>query len=1785
MKKLFTTAVFLMLCVIAESAVAIRQPEKTEWKIDLTDQCVRDDRIDMASHLSRERRTVRDDAGAIFRWSLRMDAPKRTAPHGFLLEFDNGDVIESLKVNGKKVDLHHLKKPFWPGTERAALLPDAEQYQIRFQVRNLTQLYPNAFGHLSLRPAAINDIFVLERNSLEKGKITVWNRGPKTERAILRAVSSDFFGVPLSEEIFPLDWKPGERKTVSVHPASNRWVTEYYLEQGALRSWSWRDYPRPDQWFPARPETVPLLTGWERQAGGTSANRGPLPANGWKKAGKFPLMLEPEKEKSHFLWLKTRITVPEEWKGKELYLAFPMTHFRADLFLNGTERGSVFLWNTPSKFRISDWVKAGETFELALCITDYTAALLNGTKIPEAGVYGAPSRCLTAAVGHFPSGGYPGLKSPPELLAESPVRTDHVFIRSKVTGETRLDVDFELRNDTATGQEVRMEWEILKQGRRVFQIPPETLHLKARETLRIQRSRIWKTPELWTPETPVLYELRTTLRNTRGTVLDLRRERFGFREFGIKGNHFTLNGSPVRFYGFSQTTPRTMTWPFVPQPQTIFRHHFHDDGYYMGGIGQVWIGDELGIFSKEENLSHNAHHGERFAYQEPITWERLYGEMSHVIRAVCNAPSIAFWDIGNENHFAAPGEAEKMGSLFRRISELDPTRNVTISGSYPLPKGDTVRVLDTHGWCDISAETIFFMHPEKRPESRKHIGRYNFIPPGENSAFWSEGYSFSSAVDTHKYQTDLLHFRNLPVFFSESMYLHAHYLPGLHGESVYTPGVSGSYLLNSSVSGRRWMLRMTRKADAAATLGHVARFHGREIAPLAAFSSDLRLRFRSGDRLIMSFDVYNQTSHTDSVRICLTLKENGKTTAFREQQFSLSPCSSQTALFDFGPVHAEKEDRRFDLLISVEGKSGAVFEDWEEISFYKPEQISETDIPAPSVLDPSGNLSEWLRAKKIRHHLLNSSMDWKGGNGAWLVIAPNALRDGGEIRKLAEALQKGGSILVLEHNELPDLTAASLTTLKYGSVGVYPRFTPESPLYGIMTPADLRFWNTEDNDFQTVSRMIKLPTRGNFRILAEGAYEDGIKSMSAALLDCGVGKGVVRYCQFNLTRSLGREPAADRLLAALLSHPPKPFGKPGRAVLAGTEGRRLLSGRAGVTGFAKSFRELNFSDLRNLVCDRESFSSLTDPELSRLLEWLTAGGNLLLLNADTSCSAALKTLCGTPVRFQPFALDRARLIRTDTITQGISNSDFFWNAGKSGTNRAIRRIREDAGGKPRSSDPAHFAIDCSTAQPLTRPSYLSRIPVGKGTVTVSTLRLFESPTPEAERLLSSLLTNAGVFLDPGQASADSDPDRNARTGWTYTPISVAEFCNRGFRDDPSAPVRGWSAQGPDDDLSAFPVGKQILRGVTFEIVDPQNNHGKSLIALSGTKEVGILPDSVKEIPVGRKHERLVFLYGSAWGAPQFTIRINYSDRKTWIPGAPAPFVELTMRPKLEIDDWYMADTYLNGGGSMPRAKLAWAGYSAASKRRDRHVGVFLYEWDNPYPEKVIDSIDVLSPGRNGSGQLFLLALSGADRKKQVPLDRLIPEYPAKNLLKRMEYSNYGIILDKNGSIPLLYRIPDSRPLFTGRRWILQGQVSRDGKTRHTHLEGAPRTFRIIEESDRKISLRGQTDYLDVEETLTLEETGLLLEYQFRIRKNPPEKMDASLILSFLPVNGEFGSLVNTNPLMIFWKGLSGSLAFPPEYRWHRGYYGSKKAVAFTPFPKGTFRTGNTAKLTLRLNLP
>lgn len=106
--------------------------------------------------------------------------------------------------------------------------------------------------------------------------------------------------------------------------------------------------------------------------------------------------------------------------------------------------------------------------------------------------------------------------------------------------------------------------------------------------------------------------------------------------------------------------------------------------------------------------------------------------------------------------------------------------------------------------------------------------------------------------------------------------------------------------------------------------------------------------------------------------------------------------------------------------------------------------------------------------------------------------------------------------------------------------------------------------------------------------------------------------------------------------------------------------------------------------------------------------------------------------------------------------------------------------------------------------------------------------------------------------------------------------------NRGFADPPGATVRGWTAQGPENDLSALKPGTLSCGKLEFRLVDPAANGGRSVLALGGERREG-LPQSVTvplHLPSGARVLNL--LHATAWtpqaGKQIGTITVTDADR-------------------------------------------------------------------------------------------------------------------------------------------------------------------------------------------------------------------------------------------------------------------------------------------------------------------
>lgn len=207
-------------------------------------------------------------------------------------------------------------------------------------------------------------------------------------------------------------------------------------------------------------------------------------------------------------------------------------------------------------------------------------------------------------------------------------------------------------------------------------------------------------------------------------------------------------------------------------------------------------------------------------------------------------------------------------------------------------------------------------------------------------------------------------------------------------------------------------------------------------------------------------------------------------------------------------------------------------------------------------------------------------------------------------------------------------------------------------------------------------------------------------------------------------------------------------------------------------------------------------------------------------------------------------------------------------------------------------------------------------------------------------------------------------DEEFRRAWNPAPIDVAprkgftldlsSLYNTSLADTPECV--GWMGLGPDHDLSAAPTGEVRLGGDLFKLADA--NTEPSCVRLASALDADAsCPLSVR-FTVGRKAKSLVFLHTCLWpDAGKRTVgwyKIHYGDGS-----------------KETIDLAYGVNVVAaNDQRSLAGAQRVWNGRT----KDDERVSLVRMQWDNPHPQKPIESIEFAS-ARTEAGPV-LVAVSG-----------------------------------------------------------------------------------------------------------------------------------------------------------------------------------------------------------------
>ncbi len=178
-------------------------------------------------------------------------------------------------------------------------------------------------------------------------------------------------------------------------------------------------------------------------------------------------------------------------------------------------------------------------------------------------------------------------------------------------------------------------------------------------------------------------------------------------------------------------------------------------------------------------------------------------------------------------------------------------------------------------------------------------------------------------------------------------------------------------------------------------------------------------------------------------------------------------------------------------------------------------------------------------------------------------------------------------------------------------------------------------------------------------------------------------------------------------------------------------------------------------------------------------------------------------------------------------------------------------------------------------------------------------------------------------------------------------LDLSAQVNMAFRDEVDGDRQGgWFDQGVND-FRDLPLGKQVLAGVPFWILDPAKNQDKSALILYGPARP-YFPIKAEGIAVNQPVAKLYFLHTVGWGVGPgelcFSYLVHYADGQT---------AEIPVRYGVNVSGWW-------NPLAVPEAKIACESGNQVCGR----IGLYCQAWTNPRPDQPVATLDIIASKNN-----------------------------------------------------------------------------------------------------------------------------------------------------------------------------------------------------------------------------
>ena len=421
-------------------------------------------------------------------------------------------------------------------------------------------------------------------------------------------------------------------------------------------------------------------------------------------------------------WYRKTFEVSETDAGQSLSLDFDGVFQEAEVYVNGHLAGHHVGGYTGFSVPISQWTHVGRN-----CIAVRVNNIWRADVAPRAGEHvfsGGIYRDVRLTVQH------------PLHVAWSGVAVTTPELESTGGKSSSVKVDATIHNTSLQDETVEVRASVFdSQGKRRTTVRTRiALTAGSSQTVSLQTSDI-KNPALWSPESPVLYTLKTQVAR-KGKVVDEAVTSFGFRwmqwtsdhGFFLNGKHVVLRGANVHQdqAGWGDAVTDSAAWRDVKMVKDAGMN-FIRGSHYPHSPAFVKACDQLGVMFWSEapfwGTGGNGRDGWWAASAYPTTVQDTAAfeasclrQLEEMIQIHRNSPSVIVWSMCNEPFFTAwgtmKGVKRLLGKMVARTHELDPTRKAAIGGCQRPTDADRIdHIGDVAGYNGDGANIKEFQNP------------------------------------------------------------------------------------------------------------------------------------------------------------------------------------------------------------------------------------------------------------------------------------------------------------------------------------------------------------------------------------------------------------------------------------------------------------------------------------------------------------------------------------------------------------------------------------------------------------------------------------------------------------------------------------------------------------------------------------------------------------------------------------------------------------------------------------------------------------------------------------------------------------------------------------------------------------------------------------------------------------------------------------------------------------------------------------------------------------------